>query len=84
MYAPNVVSEHQAFVNDVYNDLQRVGSTESNPFVVFQCTHWNRQWSMEKAFLASMEIADPVFNENGWYLFQLCCSNELCIMTTHF
>ena len=29
VYAPNAVSEYQAFVDDVNNALQRVGSTES-------------------------------------------------------
>ena len=29
MYAPNAVSEYQAFINDVNDALQRVGSTES-------------------------------------------------------
>ena len=27
---------------------------------------------------------DPAFNENGWFLLQLCCSNRLCLMNTFF
>ena len=30
VYAPNAVNEYQAFMNDVIDALQRVGSTESN------------------------------------------------------
>ena len=44
MYAPNAVSEHQAFVDDVNDALQRVGSTESIIHLVgFKRIHWNRQ-----------------------------------------
>ena len=49
VYAPDVVSDHQSFVNDVNDALQRVGSTESTIlFGEFQRTHWNRERNMEK------------------------------------
>ena len=44
VYAPNAVIEYQAFVDDVNDALQRLGSTESALlFVGFQRTHLNRQ-----------------------------------------
>ena len=78
VYAPNVISECQAFVDDVNNALQRVGSTESTILL----GDFNAHIGTWKGVIG--RHGDSVFNENGRYLLQLCCSNKFFIMNTFF
>ena len=82
VHAPNTVSEYQAFVDDVNDAFQRVGSTES----VTLMGNFNSYIGTNHETWQDMigKHGDPVFNKNGWYLLQLCCSNKLCIINTFF
>ena len=82
LICPNAVSEYQAFVNDVNDVLQKVGSAEST--ILFgdfnaRIRTDNETW---KGVIGG--LGGPAFNENGRYLLQLCSSNGLCIMNTFF
>ena len=79
---PNAVSEYQAFVDDVNDALQRVGSTESTILFGDFNAHIETDSETRKGVIGRQ--GDPAFNENGRYLLQLCCSNGLCIMNTFF
>ena len=72
VYAPNAVSEHPAFVDDVNDALQRVGSTEST----IRLGDFNAHIGTDNETWKGVDgrHGDPAFNENGWYLLQLCCS----------
>ena len=79
VYASNAVSEYRAFVDDVNDALQRVGSTESTILLVdFNGTD-SETW---KDVIG--RHGDLALNENGQNLLQLCCSNGLCVMNTSF
>ena len=82
VYAPNAVSKYQAFVDDVNDALQRVGLTESTSPLGYFNTHIGTDSETWKGVIGRHGV--PAFNENDLYLFQLCCSNELCIMNTFF
>ena len=80
MHAPNAVREYQAFVHDVNNAPQSVGSNLQllrGDFNAHIGTN-NETW---KGVIA--KHGDPAFNENGRYLL-LRCSNGLCNMNTFF
>ena len=79
VYALNAVSEHQAFVDDVNDALQRVGSTESIILLRDFNAHIETDSETWKGVIGRQ--GDPAFNE---YLLQLCCSNGLCIMNIFF
>ena len=72
MYAPNAVSEHQVFVNDVDDALQRVGvgSTKSTIFLRDFNAHIGIDRATRKGVIGKHR--DLAFNENGRYLLQLC------------
>ena len=82
VYAPNAVCEYQAFVDDVNDALQRVGSTES----IVLLGDFNAQIGTDSETWKGVidRHGDSAFNENGRYLLQLCCSNGLCIINTFF
>ena len=82
LYAPNAASEYQVFVNYVNDAFQRVESTESTIFLGDFNTHIGTDNTTWKSVIG--RHGDPGFNKNGWYLLQLCCSNELCIMNNLF
>ena len=82
VYAPNAVSKYQAFVHDISNVVQRVGSTESTILLVDFNMHIGTDSETWKGVIGRHR--DPAFNEKGLYLLQLCCSNRLCIMNTFF
>ena len=78
VYAANAVNEYQAFVDDINDALQKVGSTESlillrdfNAHIAADSETWKG---------VTGKNGDPAFNENGRYLLQLCCSNGLYII----
>ena len=79
---PNAVSEYQAFVDDVNNALQRVGSTESSSLFGEFNAHIGTDSETLKGVIG--RHGDPAFKEDGRYLLQLCCSNGLCIMNAFF
>ena len=80
MYAPNSISEYQAFVEDVNDALQRVGSTESTIFWGDFNAHIGTDNETWKGVIG--RYGNPAFNDNGRYFLQLCCSNGLSIMNT--
>ena len=82
VYAPNAVSEYQAFVEDVNDALQRVRSIESTVLLGDFNAYIGTDSKTWKGVIGTHR--DPAFNENGRYLLQLCCSNGLCIMNTFF
>ena len=82
VYAPKGVNEYQTFVDDVNDALQRVGSTESTILLGYFNAHIGTDSETWKGVIG--RHGDPQFNKNGWYLLQLCCSNELCIMNAFF
>ena len=73
VYDPNVVSEYQAFVDDVNDALQRVGSTESTIFLEDFSAHIGTVSETRKGVIG--RHGDPAFNEYGRNLWQLCCSS---------
>ena len=82
VYVPNAVSEYQAFVDDVNDALQRVGSTESTIILNNFNAHVGTDNETWKGVIG--KHGDQPFNETGRYLLQLCCSNMLCIMNIFF
>ena len=79
---PNALGEHQAFVDDVNDALQRVGSTESTILLGNFNAHIGTDSKTWKGVIG--RHGDPGFNENGRYLLQLCRSNRLCIISIFF
>ena len=65
VYAPNAVSEYQAFVDDVNDALQRVGSTESVILLGDFNAHIGKDSKIWKGEIGWH--GDPAFNENGRY-----------------
>ena len=82
MYAANAVNEYQAFVDDINDALQRVGSTESLILLWDFNAHIAADSETWKGVIGKNR--DPAFNENGRYLLQLCYSNGLYIMNIFF
>ena len=82
MYATNVVSKYEAFVDNFNNALNRIGSAESTILLGDFYEHIGTDNETWKGVIG--KHGDPVLNENSRYLLQLCCSNRLCIMNTFF
>ena len=59
-------------MDDVNDALQRVGSTESTIFLRDFNTHIETYSETWKGMI--VRHGDPAFNENNWYLLQLCCT----------
>ena len=82
VYAPNVTSEYQAFVDEVNGALLRVSSTELTFLMGDFNAHVKTATDTWKGMIGKHGITG--LNENGRYLLQLCCSNVLRIMNTFF
>ena len=82
MYALNVVSEYQAFVDDGNDALQRIKSIESTTLLGDFKVPIGTNIETWKGVID--RHGDPGFSENSRYLLQLCCSNGLCIINTFF
>ena len=80
VYAPNAVNEYQAFMDDVNDAHQRVGSTESTTFSGDFSAHIGTDCETCKGVIG--RHGDTVFNEKGQNLLQLCCSNCITEMST--
>ena len=80
VYAPNVVSEYQAFVDEVHDALQIVGSIESTLLLRDLNEHIRTDSETWKGVIGRHR--DAASHENGRYLLQLCCNN--CIMNPFF
>ena len=80
--APNIVSEYQAFVNDVNDALQKVELAESTVLLGDFNAHIGTDSETWKRVIGWH--GDPAFNENGRYLLQLCCIKRLCIINAFF
>ena len=78
MYAPDAVSEYQAFVVDVNDALQRLGSAESTTLLKNFNALIETDNKMWKGVIGIH--GSPAQNKNGRYLLHLCCSNGLCVM----
>ena len=78
----NVLSEYQAFVDEVNDALLQVSRTEFTVLVGNFNTHVETERNTWKGVIEKYQITGP--NENGRYLLQLRCNNGLCIMNTFF
>jgi len=78
VYAPNAMSEYQAFVDEVNDALLRVSPSESIVLVGDFNAHIGTDTETWKGVIERHGV--PGLNENGRYLLQLCCSNGLRIM----
>ena len=78
----NAVNEYQAFVNDVNDALQRIGSIKSSILLGDFNAHIGTDCKTWKGVIGKHR--DPALNENGRNSLQLCFSNGLCIMNTFF
>ena len=82
VYAPNATSEYQTFVDEVNDALLRVSATESTVLMGDFNAHVGTDTDTWKGVIGKHGVTG--LNENGRYLLQLCCSNELCIINTFF
>ena len=82
VYALNVVSKYQVFVDDVNDAPQRIRSTESTILLGDFNAHIGTDNKTRKDVIG--RHGDSAFNVKGRYLLQLCCSNRLCIMNIFF
>ena len=82
IYAPNATSEYQAFVDEVNDALLQVFPTESTVLMGNFNVHVGTDTGTWKGVIGKCGVTG--LNENGRYLLQLCCSNELRIMNTFF
>ena len=82
VYAPNVTSEYQAFVDEVNDALLRVSPTESTILIGDFNAHVGADTDTWKGVMAKHGVTR--LNENGRYLLQLCGSNGFRIMNTFF
>ena len=79
---PNATSEYQTFVVEVNDALLRVSPTESTFLMGDFNAHVGTDTDMWKGVIEKHGVTG--LNENGRYLLQLCCSNELRIINTFF
>ena len=82
VYAPNATSEFKTFVDDVNDALLRGSATESTVLTGDFNTCVETDTDTWKSVIGKHRVTG--LNENGRYLLQLCCSNELRIMNTFF
>ena len=82
VYAPNITSEYQIFVDEVNDALLRVSLTESTVLMGDFNTHVGTDTGTWKDVIGKHKVTG--LNENGRYLLQLCCSNGFRIMNTFF
>ena len=82
VYAPKAKSEYEAFVDEVNDALLRVSPTESTVLMGDFNAHVGTDTHTWKGVIGKCGVTG--LNENGRYLLQLCCSNELRIMNTFF
>ena len=66
LYAPHTVSEYQVFVNDINDDFQKVGSTESTILSGNFYIHIETDKETWKGVID--RHGDPALNKNGQYL----------------
>ena len=81
VYAPNAMSEYQAFVDEINDALLRVSPIEPTVLMGDFNVHVGTDRYVE-GLIGKHGVTG--LNENGRYLLQLCCSNGLCITNTFF
>ena len=80
VYAPNVTSEIQAFVDEVNYALLRVSPTESTVLMGEFNAHVGTDTDTWKGVIRKHGVTG--LNENARCLLELCCSNGFRIMNT--
>ena len=80
MYAPNIESQNEAFLEEIEVALGKTTSSESLVLLGdFDAHVDNATW---KGVIG--QHGDPDINKNGRCLLQFCATNGLCIMNTFF
>ena len=81
-YAPNIESQHKAFLEEVEVALGKAASSESLVLLGDFNAHVGIVNATWKGVIG--QHGDPDINKNGKCLLQLCATNGLCIMNTFF
>ena len=84
MYAPNVESQYEAFLEEVEIALGKATSSES--LVLFGDFNTHVGINIDNATWKGVigQHGDPDINKNGKCLRQFCATNGECIMNTFF
>ena len=82
MYAPNIESQYEAFLEEVEVALGKATSSESLVLLGDFNAHVGIDNATWKGVIG--QHGDPDINKNGRCLLQFCASNGLCIMNTFF
>ena len=82
VYAPNIESHYEAFLEEVEVALGKATSSES--LVLLGC--FNAHVGIDNATWKGVigQHGDPDINKNGRCLLQFCATNGLCIINTFF
>ena len=82
MYAPNIESQYEAFLEEVEVALGKATSSESLVLLGDFNAHVGIDNATWKGVIG--QHGDPDINKNGKCLLQFCATNGLCIMNTFF
>ena len=82
MYAPNIESQYEAFLEEVEVALGKATSSESLVLLGKSNAHVGIDNATWKGVIG--QHGDSDINKNGRCLLQFCATNGLCIMNTFF
>ena len=82
VYAPNIESQYEAFLEEVEVALGKATSSESLALLGDFNAHVGIDNATWKGVIG--QHGDPDINKNGRCLLQFCATNGLCIMNTFF
>ena len=82
VYAPNIESQYEAFLEEVEVALGKATSSESLVLLGDFNAHVGIDNGTWKGVIG--QRGDPDINKNGRCLLQFCATNRLCIMNTFF
>ena len=82
VYAPNIASQYEAFLEEVEVALGKATSSESLVLLGDFNAHVGIDNATWKGVIG--QHGDPDINKNGRCLLQFCATNGLCIMNTFF
>ena len=82
VYAPNIESQYEAFLQEVEVALGKATSSESLVLLGDFNAHVGIDNATWKGVIG--QHGDPDINKNGRCLLQFCATNGLCIMNTFF